>query len=163
MSAICYTRVKSPVGSLLLTGDESGLHSVTFGGERAARPPRPDWREDPEPLAEAMRQLEAYFAGELRRFDLALNPTGTPFQLQVWRELEKIPYGGMISYGELARRIGKPDAPRAVGLANGANPIPIIIPCHRVVGSTGKLTGYGGGLEIKEKLLALEQRQLVLS
>ena len=163
MGAICYTRVESPVGPLLLAGDESGLGSLRFAKDKALRVPAPEWREDPRPLAEAMRQLEAYFAGELRRFDLALNPTGTPFQLQVWRELEKIPYGGMISYGELARRIGKPDAPRAVGLANGANPIPIIIPCHRVVGSTGKLTGYGGGLEIKEKLLALEQRQLVLS
>jgi methylated-DNA-[protein]-cysteine S-methyltransferase len=163
MGAICYTRVESPVGPLLLTGDESGLGSVRFAKEKTPHAPAPDWREDPRPLAEAARQLEAYFAGALRRFDLALNPTGTPFQLRVWRELEKIPYGDTISYGELARRIGKPDAARAVGLANGANPIPIIIPCHRVIGSNGKLTGYGGGLDIKERLLALEQRQLVLS
>src|SRR5713226_366780 len=94
--------------------------------------------------------------------DLALAPTGTTFQLAVWRRLCEIPYGETISYGELARRLGNPNASRAVGLANGANPIPIVIPCHRVIGSNGKLTGYGGGLPIKEKLLALERRQLRL-
>jgi methylated-DNA-[protein]-cysteine S-methyltransferase len=109
-----------------------------------------------------MRQLRAYFAGELETFDLPLAPEGTPFQLEVWRRLCEIPYGETISYGELARRLGNPNASRAVGLANGANPIPIVIPCHRVIGSDGKLTGYGGGLPIKEKLLALERGQLRL-
>jgi len=113
-------------------------------------------------LKETIRQLRAYFSGELEHFDLPLAPHGTPFQLEVWRRLCEIPYGETISYGELARRIGNPKASRAVGLANGSNPIPIIIPCHRVIGSNGKLTGYGGGLPIKQKLLALEHRQLRL-
>jgi methylated-DNA-[protein]-cysteine S-methyltransferase len=113
-------------------------------------------------LAEVIRQLQAYFAGELENFDLAVSPQGTPFQQKVWSELQRIPYGETLSYGELARRIGNPKACRAVGLANGSNPISIVIPCHRVIGSNGKLTGYGGGLPIKEKLLALEKRQLRL-
>jgi methylated-DNA-[protein]-cysteine S-methyltransferase len=113
-------------------------------------------------LRETVRQLRAYFAGELETFELDLAPEGTPFQQKVWSELLNIPFGETISYGELARRIGNPNASRAVGLANGSNPIPIIIPCHRVIGSNGKLTGYGGGLPIKEKLLALEKRQLRL-
>ena len=107
-------------------------------------------------------QLRSYFAGEREEFDLPLAPEGTPFQQEVWRRLCEIPYGETISYGELARRIGNPQASRAVGLANGSNPIPIVIPCHRVIGSNGKLTGYGGGLPIKEKLLALERKQLRL-
>ena len=111
---------------------------------------------------ETVRQLEAYFAGKLESFDLRLAPEGTSFQLAVWKRLCEIPYGKTISYGELAGRIGNPNASRAVGLANGSNPIPIVIPCHRVIGSNGKLTGYGGGLPIKEKLLALERRQLRL-
>lgn len=113
-------------------------------------------------LKETIRQLRAYFSGKLEQFDLPLAPEGTPFQLEVWRRLCEIPYGETISYGELARRIGNPKASRAVGLANGSNPISIVIPCHRVIGSNGKLTGYGGGLPIKEKLLALERRQLRL-
>ena len=113
-------------------------------------------------MGETIRQLRAYFAGELENFDLPLAPQGTPFQLSVWNRLCEIPYGETISYGELARRLGNPNASRAVGLANGSNPIPIVIPCHRVIGSNGKLTGYGGGLPIKEKLLALERRQLRL-
>ena len=104
------------------------------------------------------QQLEAYFAGELQRFDLALAPDGTDFQQAVWQALTTIPYGATCSYGEIARQIGKPKASRAVGAANGQNPIPIIIPCHRVIGSTGKLTGFGGGLAAKEILLELEQR-----
>jgi methylated-DNA-[protein]-cysteine S-methyltransferase len=113
-------------------------------------------------LQEAIRQLRAYFAGKLENFDLPLAPEGTPFQRAVWKLLCDIPYGETISYGELARRVGNPKASRAVGLANGSNPIAIVIPCHRVIGSNGKLTGYGGGLPLKEKLLALEQRQLRL-
>ncbi len=113
-------------------------------------------------MKEAASQLRSYFAGELQEFDLPLAPEGTPFQREVWEQLCRIPYGETISYGELARRIGNPKACRAVGLANGSNPISIVIPCHRVIGSNGKLTGYGGGLATKEKLLALEQKQLRL-
>ncbi len=147
-----YTWIESPVGRLLLAGDEKGLRKLLFGGK-----PEPGWREDPKALAEPVRQLRAYFAGELHDFDLPLAPEGTPFQLRVWRELRNIPYGQTISYGELARRIGSPKGSRAVGLANGANPISIVVPCHRVIGSNGKLTGYGGGIENKELLLALEK------
>jgi len=118
--------------------------------------------EDARFFNDTISQLDSYFAGGLKQFDLPLAPEGTPFQLKVWQRLCEIPYGETMSYGELARRIGNPNASRAVGLANGANPIPIVIPCHRVIGSNGKLTGYGGGLPIKEKLLALERRQLRL-
>jgi methylated-DNA-[protein]-cysteine S-methyltransferase len=146
--------MESPVGKLLLAADNAGLRKVLFGGEPAAH-----WREDAAPLAETVRQLRAYFAGDLHDFDLPLAPVGTPFQLRVWRELRNIPYGQTISYGELARRVGSPNGSRAVGLANGANPISIVVPCHRVIGSNGKLTGYGGGLPNKERLLALEREQ----
>ena len=161
-AAICYTELASPIGPLLLAADDSGLREILFVNGR--HPARPDaaWKRDAAPLAEPIRQLRAYFAGELEDFDLPQAPQGTPFQLKVWKLLCDIPYGETISYGELARRIGNPNASRAVGLANGSNPIPIIIPCHRVIGSNGKLTGYGGGLPIKEKLLALERRQLRL-
>jgi methylated-DNA-[protein]-cysteine S-methyltransferase len=159
---LCYTQIDSPVGPLLLVGDEGGLRQLEFvRGNRAVRPD-PAWREDSRPLQEAIRQLRAYFAGKLEKFDLPLAPQGTPFQRAVWKLLCDIPYGETISYGELARRMGNPKASRAVGLANGANPIAIVIPCHRVIGSDGKLTGYGGGLPLKEKLLALERRQLTL-
>jgi methylated-DNA-[protein]-cysteine S-methyltransferase len=159
---IFYTQIASPLGRLLLAGGDSGLHHIMFASE--VQPPRPDpaWREDATPLTETIRQLQAYFAGDLENFNLPLAPEGTPFQMDVWQRLRDIPYGQTISYGELARRIGNPKASRAVGLANGSNPIPIVIPCHRVIGSNGKLTGYGGGLPIKEKLLALERHQLRL-
>ncbi|PYJ53323.1 MAG: cysteine methyltransferase [Verrucomicrobia bacterium] len=153
--SVCYTQIASPLGLLLIAGDDAGLE---------AQPQRSDpaWREDAAPLTETIRQLQAYFAGELENFNLPLAPEGTQFQMEVWRRLCDIPYGQTISYGELARRVGNPKASRAVGLANGSNPIPIVIPCHRVIGSNGKLTGYGGGLPIKEKLLALERHQLRL-
>ncbi|SRR5258708_11374537 len=160
--AICYTQIPSPIGPLLLVGDDSGLCQLVFSENGRSAPPTPDWKQDAAALDEPVRQLHAYFAGELETFDLPLAPDGTQFQQRVWNELSKIPYGQTISYGELARRIGNPSASRAVGLANGSNPIPIVIPCHRVIGSNGKLTGYGGGLPIKEKLLALERRQLRL-
>jgi len=160
--AVSYTYLESPLGTLLLMADHAGLRQIHFPERGHARKPAPGWVADPAPLQEAIRQLRAYFAGELETFSLPLAPEGTPFQRNVWQELCAIPYGDTISYGELARRIGNPKASRAVGLANGSNPIPIIIPCHRVIGSNGKLTGYGGGLPIKEKLLALERRQLRL-
>lgn len=158
-----YVWEESPVGRLLIAADAKGLRQVLFAAGRSEVAPRPGWREDATGLGEAVRQLRAYFEGRLRAFDLPLAPEGTPFQQRVWRELLNIPYGETISYGELARRVGNPAASRAVGLANGANPISIVIPCHRVIGSNGKLTGYGGGLKNKEWLLALEQGQLCLA
>jgi methylated-DNA-[protein]-cysteine S-methyltransferase len=158
----CFTQIESPLGPLLLAADEAGLREIRFVNGRHPTPPEPSWKEDRASLSKTIQQLQTYFAGELENFDLQLAPEGTPFQLEVWRRLCEIPYGQTISYGELAGRIGNPKASRAVGLANGSNPIPIVIPCHRVIGSNGKLTGYGGGLPIKEKLLALERRQLRL-
>ena len=151
-----YHTMSSPIGDLLLAGDADALHVVHFqGGVRPMQPPA-QWQRDARPFREAVRQLDAYFAGKLRDFDLPLSPSGTDFQLKVWRTLQTIPYGETWSYGQLARRIRRPDAPRAVGAANGQNPIPVIIPCHRVIGADGSLTGFGGGLPIKQKLLALE-------
>ena len=159
---VSYAYLESPIGTLLIVGDADGLQQILFSSNGSPARPEPDWQENPSALAEVVRQLRAYFVGELEAFDISLAPKGTPFQQKVWSELQKIPYGDTISYGELARRIGNSNASRAVGLANGSNPIPIVIPCHRVIGSNGKLTGYGGGLPIKEKLLALEKRQLRL-
>lgn len=157
-----YTQIESPVGPLLLAADDAGLREILFVNGRTPARPGPSWKKDKAPLQETIRQLRAYFSGQLEDFELPLAPQGTPFQLKVWQRLCEIKYGQTISYGELARRIGNPNASRAVGLANGSNPIPIVIPCHRVIGSNGKLTGYGGGLPIKEKLLALERKQLTL-
>jgi methylated-DNA-[protein]-cysteine S-methyltransferase len=153
-----YQHVESPIGPLLVAGDGDGLRFLLFERGRK-REARPDWEPDRGTLKEPIGQLKAYFAGKLRTFDFPLAPQGTPFQQQVWRALRDIPYGETTSYGELARRIGNPNAVRAVGLANGSNPIAIIIPCHRVIGSNGSLTGYGGGLPIKKALLALERGQ----
>jgi methylated-DNA-[protein]-cysteine S-methyltransferase len=157
-----YTEIASPLGPLLLVADESGLREINFVNGRHAVSADPSWRKDDAQFRDVVEQLNAYFAGDLEVFDLKLAPRGTPFQLAVWKKLCEIPFGETISYGELARRIANPNASRAVGLANGSNPIPIVIPCHRVIGSNGKLTGYGGGLPIKEKLLALERKQFRL-
>jgi len=159
---VFYTQIDSSVGPLLLAGDETGLREIRFEAGRRPRSPDPDWQLNPKPFAEATRQLRAYFAGERKDFDLPLILEGTAFQLQVWNALREIPYGQTISYLQLAQRIGNPKAVRAVGLANGANPIPIIIPCHRVIGSNGSLTGFGGGLPAKKTLLELESSQLSL-
>jgi methylated-DNA-[protein]-cysteine S-methyltransferase len=153
-----YADMESPIGRLTIAGNDDGLHWILFHeGARAAEPLQ-HWEatSDCEAITETRRQLQAYFEKRLTRFDLPLRPEGTSFQQDVWRELQKIPYGSVISYGELAKRIGKPNASRAVGAANGSNPIPIVIPCHRVIGGSGKLTGYGGGLRIKQALLELE-------
>lgn len=155
---IYYSYIASPFGSLLIAGDTAGLQVINFQRDTARHPLAPDWYEDRQPLRQAIDQLEAYFVGTLRRFTLALAPQGTPFQHAVWRALQDIPYGETTSYGVLARQLGKPQASRAVGAANGRNPLAIVIPCHRVVGSTGKLTGYAGGLDIKQALLAFERR-----
>jgi methylated-DNA-[protein]-cysteine S-methyltransferase len=154
-----YRSLDSPIGPLLIAGDEKGLRFLLFSRGRHAVEPEPDWETDRGLLKEPVKQLNAYFAGKLQTFDVPLAPEGTPFQSQVWRALCDIPYGETTSYGELAKRIGNPKAVRAVGLANGSNPISIIIPCHRVIGSNGSLTGYGGGLPIKQALLALERGQ----
>ena len=161
-TTISFTYLQSPIGPLLLASSGFRLHSITFPKPGSPATPRSNWNEDASAFKEPIHQLQAYFAGELENFDLPLGPEGTPFQQKVWNELCRIPYGETISYGELAKRIGNPNASRAVGLANGSNPIPIVIPCHRVIGSNGKLTGYGGGLPIKEKLLAVEKKQLRL-
>jgi methylated-DNA-[protein]-cysteine S-methyltransferase len=157
-----YTKIESPIGPLLLAGNDGGLRFLSFAAQKRAVTPRREWIEDSRPFVEVTRQLRAYFRGELTEFDVPLGLEGTPFQLRVWENLRTIPYGETISYGQLACRIRQPSAVRAVGLANGSNPIPIIVPCHRVIGSNGSLTGYGGGLSVKEKLLALESRQLRL-
>jgi len=158
-----YTIVESPVGPLLLAAGSGGLTQLSFLAGPNAEPPRTDGRESPATgngasavLEEARKQIAAYFARKLSCFDLPLTPRGTPFQESVWGKLREIPYGQTISYGELARRVGNPKAPRAVGAANGQNPIAIVIPCHRVIGSNGTLTGFGGGLAIKEQLLEHE-------
>jgi len=139
--------------NLRLVASDSGLRAIDFEPWRPLQDTRPGKHAI---AAEAERQLRAYFAGQLRQFDLPLDMRGTDFQLRVWRELEGIPYGETRSYSQVAAAIGTPQAVRAVGAANGANPIPIVVPCHRVIGSGGKLVGYGGGLPLKKRLLALE-------
>jgi methylated-DNA-[protein]-cysteine S-methyltransferase len=134
------------------------LHLINFPAESRTKEPRADWRRDDSLFVEAFRQLHAYFAGELTRFDLPLRLAGTAFQNKVWTALCDIPFGETISYGALASRIGKPTASRVVGGANGANPLSIVVPCHRVIGSNRSLTGFGGGIEAKRFLLAHEQR-----
>lgn len=153
---ISYTYIDSPVGRIMLAGNSQGLLEISFMAGRDRRSPDPRWHLDDSQFTEVIAQLREYFDGRLREFDLPLQPEGTSFQLQVWKALREIPYGETISYAELARRIGKPKAVRAVGAANGKNPLSIVIPCHRVIGSDGSLTGYGGGMENKKYLLALE-------
>ena len=151
-----YWETSTPIGGLLLTGDGNALSGISFqNGLHPAAIPE-SWRRTEEPFRDAIAQLAAYFAGRLRCFDLALAPEGTPFQREVWSALTEIPYGQTVSYSELARRIGRPAATRAVGAANGRNPLPIVVPCHRVIGANGSLTGFGGGISIKRRLLDLE-------
>jgi methylated-DNA-[protein]-cysteine S-methyltransferase len=154
-----YRTIESPIGPLLLAADDQGVRFLLFSSGRHTAGPKPEWEPDGGSLKGVAAQLTSYFAGKRRAFDIPLAPEGTPFQQQVWRALCDIPYGTTTSYAELARRIGNPKAVRAVGLANGSNPISIIIPCHRVIGSNGSLTGYGGGLPIKKALLDLERGQ----
>ena len=154
---IYYTHVDSPVGPLLLAASDAGLHAIEFHAPRHVVPRGADWTAGDHPLLRrTAEQLREYFAGTRRTFDLSLAPNGTDFQRQVWQTLASIPYGETISYAELASRVGRPRASRAVGAANGKNPLPIVLPCHRVIGANGSLTGFGGGLPTKRFLLDLE-------
>jgi methylated-DNA-[protein]-cysteine S-methyltransferase len=155
---VWYDDIPPPIGQLRLVADTHGLREVWFETGRHQKAPAAHWVRDAGRLAFARRQLDEYFAGTRQVFELPLHPVGTPFQLAVWRALAKIPYGTTTSYGEMARRIGQPQAVRAVGAANGRNPLPIVLPCHRVIGSDGSLTGFGGGLPTKRFLLAMEDR-----
>ena len=160
--SLAYHDFETPIGTLRVVGDDDGLERIDLPNAAAGNPD-PAWRErrrpSAGPLLEAKRQLREYFDGDRRDFDLPLAPVGSEFQRRVWDELRRIPYGETVSYGELARRIGRPTASRAVGAANGRNPLAIVVPCHRVIGSDGTLIGYGGGLPVKETLLAHERNR----
>jgi methylated-DNA-[protein]-cysteine S-methyltransferase len=155
---VYYSYLDSSVGELLLASEGGALIEIQFPHRGRPRKPGECWRENRKVLRPQAKQLEQYFAGDREEFDVALDLRGTPFQVDVWNALLAIPYGETISYGELARRVRRPKAARAVGAANGKNPIPIIVPCHRVIGSDGTLTGFGGGLPTKKALLALERQ-----
>lgn len=171
---MAYSWYESPVGRILLVGDEFGLSHLLFesGKHYSSHGIQPEWKPDADSLddppntptrvlfAECVRQLDEYFSGERQQFDLKLNLAGTPFQCRVWDELTRIQYGQTISYAQLADRIGQPGASRAVGSANGKNPVSIVVPCHRVIGSGGRLAGYSGGLSNKVGLLRLEGLQV---
>jgi methylated-DNA-[protein]-cysteine S-methyltransferase len=154
MMYYCY--FESPIGELLLAGTSGELSMIGFPKGSMRRDPEPDWIYNEDPFETARKQLDEYFSGKRKDFDLPLSLGGTDFQVSVLKALLEIPYGETRSYGAIAKRIGRPRAVRAVGAANGRNPIPIIVPCHRVIGSSGDLTGFGGGLDTKEALLRLE-------
>ncbi len=151
-----YCYFDTPIGELLLAGEANSLSMIGFPKGAMRRDPEPDWIYNEEPFQNVRRQLAEYFAGERKEFDLQLALEGTEFQVAVLEALQRIPYGETESYGAIAKQIGRPKAVRAVGAANGRNPIPIIVPCHRVIGSSGDLTGFGGGLDMKAELLRLE-------
>lgn len=164
IETIWWTEVASEFGAFGLASSETGLltlllpsESMNHGAVIRKLAPQADVAPDDGHNAEAVRQLKEYLAGDLREWDVPLDMRGTPFQVAVWRAVAEVGYGETVSYGEIARRIGNPAAVRAVGAANGANPLPPIVPCHRIIGSNGKLTGYGGGLPLKQRLLDLER------
>ena len=150
---LSYTYHDSPIGRLLLAGTDTNLCVLSFPSGSRAQDPEENWQENKAPFSETSRQLDDYFDGKRLDFDLPLLPHGTTFQQSVWEQLVAIPYGETISYGELATRIGNRNASRAVGAANGANPIAVIIPCHRVIGADRSMTGFGGGVDLKRRLL----------
>ena len=156
MSTIHFRTIDSPVGPLTLAGRDGTLGHLRMVGQ-THEPSRSGWERDDDVFGDAVEQLGAYFAGDLASFDVKLELSGTEFQRRVWAALQTIPYGEIRSYGQIAAQIGAPGASRAVGLANGRNPIGIIVPCHRVIGASGSLTGYGGGLDRKRALLDLEK------
>lgn len=152
--------IDTPLGRMLIADDGDGLAGAWFVGQRHFPEAVSTWdRRETDTLALARQQLKAYFAGQLQSFDLPLAPLGTPFQRSVWQQLRSIPYGQSSSYGRIAKALGKPSASRAVGMAVGRNPWSVVVPCHRVLGSAGQMTGYAGGLERKGSLLALEAGQ----
>jgi methylated-DNA-[protein]-cysteine S-methyltransferase len=151
-----YANHDTPIGSLLLVAGDAGLAGIYTEQHRRGPAVGPSWRKDDAPFAEVRRQLDEYFAGKRTRFELELAPIGTPFQLRVWSALGRIAFGETWSYGRLAAEIGQPTASRAVGAANGRNPLSIVVPCHRVIGTDGSLTGYAGGEERKRWLLVFE-------
>ncbi len=157
--SLFYTSTDSPIGELLLLGDGDALHGLYMQDGRKPARIASQWKRSATPFTDVREQLREYFAGERVAFQTPLAMHGTRFELQVWHALADIPYGETVSYGEMATRIGQPSAARAVGLANGRNPIAVIVPCHRVIGANGTLTGYGGGLERKRLLLELEAGQ----
>jgi methylated-DNA-[protein]-cysteine S-methyltransferase len=154
-----FRTMESPVGTITLAGRDGVLTHLRMDDQAHAPADQPEWESDVDAFAAVVEQLEAYFAGELTEFDVDLRLEGTAFQREVWGALQEIPYGETWSYGQLADHIGKPGAARAVGLANGRNPVGIIVPCHRVIGADGSLTGYGGGLPRKQLLLQLERER----
>lgn len=154
---VFYTEIESPIGPLLMTLESDHLTNICMFNQKRTVPIQPDWIASDRHFRDTAKQLKEYFKGKRREFEIPIRPRGTEFQQAVWNQLLKIPYGTTVSYGEIARRIQNPKAVRAVGLANGQNPIPLIIPCHRVIGANGKLTGFGGGLENKAMLLRIEQ------
>jgi methylated-DNA-[protein]-cysteine S-methyltransferase len=156
MDTMIYSYVRTQIGSLLVARSEQGLTAIHFEKKGEPAEPSEEWKRDDDAFGDVREQLRAYFARELQTFDLPLAPRGTPFQLDVWSALRTIRYGETRSYAQIARTIGRENAIRAVGAANGANPLPIVIPCHRVIGSNGSLTGFGGGIEVKRFLLDLE-------
>ena len=157
---IFYSRMESPIGTLLLAGSDKGLCRVQFSTQVPHTSANELWIESQEQLRSCEEQLNAYFCGDLREFTLPLDLSGTPFQVRCWEALQHIPYGSTWSYARLAEQVGSPRGFRAVGQANHHNPVAIIVPCHRVIGANGTLTGYGGGMSVKEALLRLERGQL---
>lgn len=157
MTPTYYTQLDSPVGTLLLTLENEHLTNICMFNQKRTIKIQTDWVESDRHFRAIARQLEEYFRGKRRAFDIPMRPQGTDFQMSVWQELLKIPYGKTATYGDIAKRIDNPKAVRAVGLANGRNPLPIVIPCHRVIGANRQLTGFGGGLENKALLLKIEE------
>lgn len=160
MTTPCFDQIESPLGRIVVQGDGEFITGLYLPNHKHWSGPDPSWRQSDAPFAAVRQQLAEYFAGERQEFDVPVQLAGTPFQQRVWQELVRIPYGTTISYAELARRVGQPTASRAVGSANGRNPVSILVPCHRVIGANGKLTGYGGGIDKKEWLLAWERRAM---
>jgi methylated-DNA-[protein]-cysteine S-methyltransferase len=160
---VLYTLVDSPLGDIIISGNDNSVTGVAFADSSKASGLEPSLDRDDDAFRDAAAQLRAYFAGSLTRFDVPLETGGTPFQRRVWQALLAIPYGTTTTYGRLAAELGDPRAMRAVGLANGRNPISIIVPCHRVIGADGSLTGYGGGLPRKQWLLAHERGEVPLA
>jgi methylated-DNA-[protein]-cysteine S-methyltransferase len=157
---ICYTYIDTPLGPLLVQGCGGFVTGLCMPNHKGRPEQGASWQQTDAPFAEVRAQLAEYFAGARHQFDVPLRLGGTPFQQRVWRELLRIPFGGTITYAELAERVGKPAGARAVGQANARNPVSIIVPCHRVIGASGKLTGYAGGMDKKQWLLAWERRAM---